>query len=763
MKKKILSMALALCLAFGTAATLPDNIFTSGTGITASALQYGNFTYSLSNGGVTIEKYTGSEENVVIPKTIDGHTVTGIGTDSFYHCKTIKTVSIPDSVTYIGSAFDNCSNLESVNLPNGIKQLPGNLFYGCTALKSITIPASVERIASYAFSYCGKLTSLKVASGNKTYTSKDNVIYTKDMKTLILCAQGLTNDFVVPNGVKTIADRAFFSSNIKSVTFSSTVETIGEDAFCNTDLKSVNIPGTVKTIGDSAFYLVPLTNVTLNEGTQTVCRFAFAWTCISRIKVPKSVKKIGDMAFGYTHDPNIGSGWSVDPFFTLVCYADTSAHRYAMDNKIRREVIYESHDVTHSTKYHEAKKATCTEDGNIEYWSCSACHKYYSDALNKKEIKNQSSVIIPKTGHDWGEWQTTIEAKKNTDGQQQRVCKTCKEVQKRNYAYDASTSERIAGKNRYETAAAISKASYEYADTVVLAYGLNYADALAGGPLAAAMKAPILLTNTNSLPNVTVEEIKRLHAYKVVILGGEGVISTKVENQLKSISSTMKIERIAGANRYQTSVKIAEKIKDYNDFCRNAFYVSGTSFPDALSVSAIACQKLCPIIYVKPNGMDETLAEFIWNNRSFEDSYIIGGTGVISQSAAVDIESMGKRKTIYVSYDANVTRIAGKDRYETNAAVLNKFYSQETYDGRNLKNIYLATGCDFPDALVGGVLAGIKDSPLMLVNGKAKTLKLSDAQTKFLIDQRSKPVYALGGEGAVPDSHVNTILKEING
>ncbi|MBQ2581325.1 MAG: leucine-rich repeat domain-containing protein, partial [Ruminococcus sp.] len=92
MKKKILSMALALCLTFGTAAALPENIFTSGTGITASALQYGNFTYSLSNGGVTIEKYTGSEENVVIPKTIDGHTVTGIGTDSFYHCKTIKTV-----------------------------------------------------------------------------------------------------------------------------------------------------------------------------------------------------------------------------------------------------------------------------------------------------------------------------------------------------------------------------------------------------------------------------------------------------------------------------------------------------------------------------------------------------------------------------------------------------------------------------------------------------------------------------------------------
>jgi hypothetical protein len=81
---------------------------------------------------------------------------------------------------------------------------------------------------------------------------------------------------------------------------------------------------------------------------------------------------------------------------------------------------------------------------------------------------------------------------------------------------------RCAGAGRFETATEISKAEFTTAKTVILAYGMNYADALAGVPLAKKLDAPILLTNTKSLDVSTADEIKRLKAEKVIILGGEG-------------------------------------------------------------------------------------------------------------------------------------------------------------------------------------------------------------------------------------------------
>lgn len=129
------------------------------------------------------------------------------------------------------------------------------------------IPASVEKIYSDAFTACGKLEKITIDPANKVYTSKDNIVYTKDMKTLAFCAQGLTGTVNIPSGVTTIADRAFFSCNITGVTIPKTLETIGVDAFCRSKIVSVNIPGNVKTIKEDAFYLCSdLKSVTLNDG-----------------------------------------------------------------------------------------------------------------------------------------------------------------------------------------------------------------------------------------------------------------------------------------------------------------------------------------------------------------------------------------------------------------------------------------------------------------------------------------------------------------
>ncbi|MFS0881781.1 cell wall-binding repeat-containing protein, partial [Metabacillus niabensis] len=99
----------------------------------------------------------------------------------------------------------------------------------------------------------------------------------------------------------------------------------------------------------------------------------------------------------------------------------------------------------------------------------------------------------------------------------------------------AAEIDRINGNDRYQTAVEISQAGWQKSSTVILAKGSDFPDALAGGPLAYSLNAPILLTNDKGLPNVTKQEIIRLGATKVILLGSEGAISNTIEDSLESM------------------------------------------------------------------------------------------------------------------------------------------------------------------------------------------------------------------------------------
>ena len=79
----------------------------------------------------------------------------------------------------------------------------------------------------------------------------------------------------------------------------------------------------------------------------------------------------------------------------------------------------------HSLEYHAAKPVTCTENGNIEYWECSGCHKYFSDEQGETEIADKNSVNIVTEGHKWGEWETVKQATCTEEGEKQRICSRC--------------------------------------------------------------------------------------------------------------------------------------------------------------------------------------------------------------------------------------------------------------------------------------------------------------------------------------------------
>ena len=295
----------------------------------------------------------------------------------------------------------------------------------------------------------------------------------------------------------------------------------------------------------------------------------------------------------------------------------------------------------------------------------------------------------------------------------------------------AASIKRYAGSNRYGTAVEISKAAASSSEYVVLASGTSYADALAGVPLANALKAPILLTATDSVDAGTMAQIKKLGAKKAIILGGKSVVSDKVEKQLINNGFSKKnIERIAGSNRFETSVAIANKLKALKGAPTGIFFVYYNGFADALSVGSVAGCTGAPILYLKDNGILDASTKSYLDSLTSKVSYgfIIGGPKLISSNAEQNVQN----------YFEFCKRIYGNDRYETSLMVNSAFNSNEVYTP------YIATGLNFPDALAGGVLAAQKAQPIYLV-GKS----LTDQQVTELKKHKVKNIYIFGGTGAV--------------
>ena len=287
---------------------------------------------------------------------------------------------------------------------------------------------------------------------------------------------------------------------------------------------------------------------------------------------------------------------------------------------------------------------------------------------------------------------------------------------------------RLGGANRYETSVKVSQAGWATADNVVLARGDEFADALSAAPLAKQLNAPILLTATKALDSSVIAELKRLKVKKVYIIGGTGAVSTAVENAVKKMG--IGIERIAGSDRYATSLAIANKMTNK----KQVFLATGTSFADTLSISSYAAATGSPILLTAKNQMTTGVAKFIKDNNS--NVYVIGGTGVISEAAIKGI--------------SGAERISGADRYATNLAILKKFAA-----GFDFSNIYLATGANYPDAICGSALAGKENAPIILVNNSNATNQKT--YVKSIIEKVSK-VKILGGEGALPVSIIKNIL-----
>lgn len=284
------------------------------------------------------------------------------------------------------------------------------------------------------------------------------------------------------------------------------------------------------------------------------------------------------------------------------------------------------------------------------------------------------------------------------------------------------TTARISGSDRIDTAIAASQKGWTTATTVFLDEYNDYPDAIAATPLAVKLNAPVLLTAGKTIDPRVIKELTRLQAKEVILLGGQGCLQPKIEQDLTNLGISWR--RIGGEDRYATSILLAKELDS-----DTAIIANGDNFPDALSAASFAGIKQIPIILTSAQVLPQTLPDYL-TERKPAHVIVVGGESVVPTSLLTG-------KNIQIE-----TRLGGTNRYETDAKIYE--YAQIAYSSTD---IYLASGEQFPDALVGTVLAAKSGAPLLITTGKDLALPvyniLSTNSTK------GGTIYILGGTGVV--------------
>ena len=409
MKKQIkritaVAAAAALAISFTFPAELGLADFgVGGNAIAASAETSGDFEYSVDvdSGNVKITKYIGSGGSVDIPATIDGKPVTSIGWGAFQLCSGLTSITIPNSVTSIeDGAFTNCSGLTSINIPSSVTSIENTAFWGCSGLTSITIPSSVTSIGVNVFYNCTGLTDITVDSNNSSFCSESGVLFNKDKTTLIYYPLGKNDSsYTIPDGVTVIEQYAFYcNSKLTSVTIPSGVTSIGEMAFreCS-GLTSVIVPSSVTsieynafwccfnliiyipggiTIGIDAFYSTAAKITYTVDSSNNVTITDISLSSVNTVDIPPEIDGKKVIAVDEDHRHKVGNHTCVTNT-TPTCIKKATCGICGQD-------YYGDHDLSH----HNAVPHTCTADGTVEYWDCSVCGKKFSDPNGTAEITN---------------------------------------------------------------------------------------------------------------------------------------------------------------------------------------------------------------------------------------------------------------------------------------------------------------------------------------------------------------------------------------
>lgn len=280
-------------------------------------MQFGDYRIAMySDSTCEITKYLGSTTVLKVPEMIGECHVTSIGACAFNDCTFLKSITLPDGLVSIGrSAFWGCDALTRVALPDSLMSIGDDAFSSCDSLTSITLPDSVTSIGRTPFAHCNKLTDIRVSPDHPVFEVIGGVLFDKNGHRLIYYPDAYTaKRYVVPEGVTSIGNYAFEGcDSLTSITLPDSVTSIGDYAFGSCySLTSITLPDSVTSVGENPFKqcgklteikvspdhpaLEVIGGVMFDKNEHKLICYPCAYK-VERYAVPEGVASIGDYAF----------------------------------------------------------------------------------------------------------------------------------------------------------------------------------------------------------------------------------------------------------------------------------------------------------------------------------------------------------------------------------------------------------------------------------------------------------------------------------
>lgn len=403
--------------------------------VPSSAASSQGFEYEVIAGStsVRITGYKGLEANVVIPDILEGRTVVEISSGAFASHSGIKSITVSSNVLRImKEAFSGCSSLESVVIPASVASIGDSAFADCVSLRDVTINSAYTSIGYYAFEGCTALESITIPSTKIGYAAFRNCTALQSIKLL---------DSVQSVGRYAFDSTAWYKAQPEGLL------TIGNVVYgYKGEAADIVIPDGVKCIADYAFFGSDASSVVIPSGLYYIGSYAFSDTAnMKYLSVPESVISIGTKAFGYVDNVALSD-------FIVYCYKDSTALAWAENNGLKTEIV---DDCTHTfADWVVTLEPDCIASGSKTH-ICIKCNKTETETVAAKGhswsgwvtisglscttdgVKRRTCTVCGLTddditltkGHTWGEWTQTKNPDCVNQGERKHTCTVCGEIE----------------------------------------------------------------------------------------------------------------------------------------------------------------------------------------------------------------------------------------------------------------------------------------------------------------------------------------------
>ena len=314
-----------------------------------------------------------------------GNKVTEIKDSAFKRCENLIDITIPASVQTIeDQAFYECSSLVNIKVSNGLVSVGSEAFAYCTNLDSFYVPETLTNLETDAFRKCKATRKFSCHAQNLKYASLDNVLYTKNLSTLIKCPAKKTSislpqnlntieayafeyctalkSINIPNSVSSLGQYAFFCcTNLKEVTIGSSIRVIKEYAFSDCErLKTVNVNSLLVEIRDYAFKRCPLSYFEISKTVRSIGECAFVGNDMTEIYFPDSVQTIGESAFAYSYSmTSVHFGIGIRSISAKAFYNCSHLSSFEYDGTVSEwQGVYRNYEVSYGCLTHNV---TCSD------------------------------------------------------------------------------------------------------------------------------------------------------------------------------------------------------------------------------------------------------------------------------------------------------------------------------------------------------------------------------------------------------------------